>query len=969
MSSAATEPDATGFLDLLRSEGFEGEIADGIAPRLVAATDNSIYQVRPALVLHPRTGEDLNRVVRAARATPGAPMPIAMRGGGTGTNGQSLTRGAAIDVSRHLTRILELDVAARTVKVEPGVVLDQLNAALRPHGLFFPASVSTGSRATIGGMVATDASGKGSRLYGRTSAWIEELDLVLSDGTDWTARAMDGSSLDLAARAPGIAGAAHREVLRVVSERADLISRVFPDLNRGLTGYNLRDVTGPDGRFRLPYLLAGSEGTLAVTKAVTLRLARRPSHRALAVVRYAAFDTALRDVRHLLGAEPSAVEVLDDKILALAARDVVWAGIEGVLGGPAAEPVMGLNFVEFVGDDPDAVRLRLRRLGELLTTSPFPALDWTLVDDEAVIARLWSLRERSVGLLGRLGGRRQGTAFVEDTAVPPERLADFVADFRAILDRRGLDYGMYGHADVGCLHVRPALDLTDPDDASAIRPVSDEVAALTKSYGGLLWGEHGRGYRGEFSPLFFGPELFAELCRIKAAFDPLGILNPGKLASVRGGSLERIDEVPTRGSFDRQVSRDLVTAYDGALACNGNGACHSWDVAEPMCPSFKATRDRVQSPKGRAAVLREWVRLSSERDQGRRVVAELAAVEDAVKATLDTCLSCKACSNACPVKVDVPTMKSRFMADYHRTRPRPARHHAMAALETVLPVARRFPGIANRVLSSGVVRRAVRARIGLVDLPAVVPANAVVHRSAAGGPRVVLLRDSFVASFDGTVHDAAARLLRRLGFAVVSSLVWANGKAEHVLGMTARFARKARRAQALRERLAATGATLVSLDAATGLLFEQEYQAFAPSSAPDVLPIEQVLADAVAAGGIAPRPPAEAPYRVLLHCTERTARPHAGERWLRVLAHFGLAAEVPRLGCCGMAGMFGHDAEHAGLSRRIFDLSWRDALATASGDRVLATGFSCRCQAKRFAGVRPRHPVEAILTHVEGRTA
>ena len=960
--------DFSAFAGILASEGFSGDVSDAAAQRLLAATDNSVYQLRPALVVHPRAGADLNALVRAARATPGPTVPLTARGGGTGTNGQSLTRGVVVDLSRHMNRIGQIDPGARLVTVEPGVVLDQLNAALAPHGLFFPPSVSTASHATIGGMVATDASGKGSRIYGKTSAWIESLDVVLSDGTDWTVRAMPVEEAEAIARRTDLVGALHRTVLRIVREQAETIEAVFPDLNRGLTGYNLKGVIRPDGLFDLSFLLAGSEGTLALTKSITLRLTPVPKLKALIVARYAAFDTALRDVQTLLAAGPSAIEVLDDKVLALAKQDILWTGIEGVLGGATSAPVMGLNFIEFIGDDEEDLAAALAEAERLLASSTHRAMDWTPTRDAGTIRQLWLLREKSVGLLGRLGGRRQGTAFVEDTAVPPERLADYVADFRAILDSHGLGYGMFGHADVGCLHVRPALDMRDPADARMIRVVSDEVAALTKAYGGLLWGEHGRGFRGEYSPLFFGPELYRALETIKAAFDPADMFNPGKLASPNGQSrVDRIDAVPMRGETDRTIDADRAAAYDRALACNGNAACHSWALSEPMCPSYKATRDRVQSPKGRAAMLREWARLSSEHDRGAPVAVELETVTTELKATLDTCLSCQACTSQCPVKVDVPTMRSRFLADYYRTRPRPWRDRLMGRMERALPLARRFPRLANALLSAAPMRRALHRRLGLVDLPALRPAHAARTKTARTAARkIVLLRDSFTASFDGAVHDAAVRVLERLGYEVVSSPIWENGKAEHVLGFTDRFGAKARRAQALRLRLGADGAALVSLDAATGLLFEREYQAYAPEAeAPRVYAIDDFLAEALDKGELAsPLAKVEGDIRLHLHCTERTARPETGETWRRVLAHFGLAASAPALGCCGMAGLFGHEAEHAALSRAIFDQSWVPALDGRAPETILATGFSCRCQTKRFAGFRPVHPIEAIASRL-----
>ncbi|RYE78372.1 MAG: FAD-binding oxidoreductase, partial [Hyphomicrobiales bacterium] len=438
------------------------------------------------------------------------------------------------------------------------------------------------------------AAGKGSRIYGRTSDYIEAMDVVLADGSDFRVEPLSPAQLDALCGEDSLAGRACAEVRRVVTEQADEIARIFPRMNRGLTGYNLQRTLDAAGGFSLHRLLAGSEGTLALTKSVTLRVLPKPAHRALAVIRYASVDAALSDVGRLLEADPLAVEFLDENVIALARQDIVWAGIGQVLGGDRDDDVKGMNFVEFVGESEAAIASQLAALEAVLAQALEPSVvDWKLIADPGLIAQLWTLREKSVGLLGKVPGRRQGTAFVEDAAVPPDRLPDFVRAFRALLDRHGLAYGMYGHADVGCLHVRPLLDMKDPGDAALVRPISDEVARLTRDYGGLLWGEHGRGYRGEYSPFFFGPVLYAELCRIKTAFDPQNILNPGKLTTSLGGvPVEAIDAVPLRGTVDATIRPEHADGYERALACNGNGVCFSWDADEAMCPSFKATRDR-----------------------------------------------------------------------------------------------------------------------------------------------------------------------------------------------------------------------------------------------------------------------------------------------------------------------------------------------------------------------------------------
>lgn len=963
------------FRTVLAAAGFEGDIELGLGAREVASTDNSIYQLRPRAIVYPRSANDVNRIVRAAIGDPGAPLALCPRGGNTGTNGQSLSSGVIVDFARHMNAIIAVNVDSTggTVTVEPGVVLNQLNAALDEHGLFFPPMISTASRATIGGMVATDASGKGSRRYGKTSDYVAALNIVLSDGQDWSAVPMTRAQAEAIGARDGLVGDIHREAVRVTVENADEIARVFPDMNRGLTGYNLQKTYDRElDRFFLAPLLSGSEGTLAITKSITLRVVPKPSTKALVVIRYSSFDGGLRDVERLLRADPVAIEILDEKILDVARTDIIWSGISAVLGEDTEVQIRAISFIEFAGDA-TKVEEGLRRLEDLMKTLPISVIDWKVVRDARLISRLWGLREKAVGLLARLGGAMQGVPFVEDTAVPPSQLADYVAEFRALLDRHGLTYGMFGHADVGCLHVRPFLDLKDPGQAALVRPISDAVAALTKAYGGLLWGEHGRGFRGEYSPLFFGPKLFSELERLKRTFDPANIFNPGKLVTADPETpVDRIDSVPFRGSLDRIVTVNLLRDFDRAIACNGNGACFSWDALDVMCPSYKATRDRAQSPKGRAALLRAWARLSSQAP-----TADFVELEAATAQSLSTCLSCKACTTLCPVNVDVPTMKSRFLERYYSGRSRPARHRLLAHLEGMLALGRWAPTAANFLTQSAPMARLLEVMAGFVDLPRFAPARrgklpALANsRSLEGSTAaelqrtVILVEDTFTSSFEGGLIESATDLLYSLGYKVFRLPARPNGKALHVLGFRTVFARTAKRRVEEIACYQALGVRLVGLDSATALMFEHEYREFSDSSV-RVTGLEAVLAEDIETGRLARRPACgDRSYRLLSHCTEQALRPQSASSWQTIFSHFGMDAVPVRTGCCGMAGMFGHEREHQTISKQLFKLSWRDALG-ANPEKVLATGFSCRCQVERLAGYRPQHPIEALRKAISG---
>lgn len=966
--SDSISPDIQGYCEALLAAGFGGEVETAYATRAVMATDNSIYRILPEAVLYPADEGDLVKVVRLAASARFGRIPLTARGGGTGTNGQSLSSGVLIDFSRHMNRIQAFDPDMMQVRVEPGVVLGQLNAYLKPHGYFFPPMVSTADRATIGGMVATDASGKGSRRYGKTSDYVEALDLLLADGTLHTAQRYPREAVAEFIAQGGHVGAIYTEATRIIRENADRIAAVFPKMNRGLTGYNLQGLADGDSGFSLVKLLAGSEGTLAITRSIQLKVARLPEQSALVVIRYASFQSALDHVQPLLASDPLAIEILDGKVLELAEKDVLWQQIDAALGGVARAPVRGLNVVEFAGSA-EQVEAGIARISAQLQRDRI-ALDWTTVREPAMRQRIWELREKSVGLLASKQTGGQGTAFVEDTAVPPESLPAYVAEFAALLDSYGLTYGMFGHADVGCLHVRPMLDMKQSSDAALIRPISDAVVALTKKYGGLLWGEHGRGFRGEYSPVFFGPQLFAELGRIKAVFDPNNVLNPGKLASPDGSALRRIDAVPLRGEMERIVAPGQATRFDRSLACNGNGACFTWDPDVSMCPSYKGTRDRTQSPKGRAVLLRELAVARS----AKRGAAEISGLEEMAMNSLGTCLSCKACTTQCPVKVDVPTMRARFFEDYYSSRRRPLRHRAIAALETVGPWLQRVHRPVNALAHARLGRFVSKTLLDMVDLPRFSPP---VHSLPLASPArlrrldeqarartVVIVQDSFTGLFEADIVKAATEVLDRLDYHVLLAPMHAGGKPLHVLGMMRRFRKVAERARKALEEIAASGVTLVGLEPSTNFLDREEYvKELGKQSGYTVLALDEILSKAVvdrAPPRASHRPAPGTVYRLAPHCTERTARPTVGQRWRDIFAAFGLVLETERTGCCGMAGLFGHERENAELSARIYDLSWRQLAETSAPGTLLATGFSCRCQVERLSQRQARHPIMVL---------
>ncbi|MDP3760969.1 MAG: FAD-binding and (Fe-S)-binding domain-containing protein [Ramlibacter sp.] len=999
------------FLQALAAAGFEGEISSRYADRVVLSTDNSIYQRLPQAVVFPRDAQDVQRLARLAAEPPYRRVVLTPRGGGTGTNGQSLTDGIVVDVSRHMNRILSIDPQARRVRVQAGVVKDQLNAALLPHGLFFAPELSTSNRATLGGMIATDASGQGSCTYGKTRDHVLALDCVLLGGERFESRPLDEAALREALQRPGRIGDAYRAAAQIADTQGALIEECFPKLNRCLTGYDLAHLREPGGHFNLNSVLCGAEGSLGFVVEAELNVLPIPGYSVLVNIRYAGFMDALRDARALMAHRPLSIETVDSKVLHLAMEDIVWMRVKDYFPhAPGEAQVLGINMVEFSGDDAAEVDARVAAFTAHLQSDPgVRRLGHTIAAGHTAVAQVYAMRKRAVGLLGNVQGEARPQPFVEDTAVPPESLPEYIAEFRALLDGLGLAYGMFGHVDAGVLHVRPALDLKDPAQAALIRSVSDAVAALTHKYGGLLWGEHGKGLRSEYAPKFFGP-LYPALQQLKAAFDPYNQLNPGKIATPATEAqarLLRIDEAPLRADADRQVDERVWQSYGTAMHCNGNGACYNFDPDDAMCPSWKATRERRHSPKGRAALMREWLRLQGAAGVdvlrgpgGASFLGGLALrwrnsrarrpdggddFSHEVYEAMSGCLGCKSCAGQCPVKVSVPEFRSRFLELYHRRYLRPLKDYLIGSLEFTIPYLARMPGLYNAVMSAGWFRRTLERFGGMVDSPllarydlrgrmralGVQVATPTLLASLTPGQRersVVLVQDAFTRWFETPVWAAFVELAVRAGHTVYIAPFRPNGKPLHVQGFLPAFARSAGRQASLLRALGASGVPLVGLDPAMTLVYRQEYLKLTEAQdCPRVLLPQEWLLQAVPQR-------AESPgtrFRLLAHCTEKTNAPESVVQWKPVFARFGLELVPVASGCCGMSGTYGHETRNAGTSRLIFEQSWGPILDKgddSSSGELLATGYSCRSQASRFRDRRLRHPVEVLLQAFTGQT-
>ncbi|MHA8114135.1 D-2-hydroxyglutarate dehydrogenase YdiJ [Kosakonia cowanii] len=1000
------------FLQALEQQGFTGDTATSYADRLTMATDNSIYQLLPDAVLFPRSTSDVALITRLAAEARFKALVFTPRGGGTGTNGQALNQGIIVDMSRYMNRIIEINPEEGWVRVEAGVIKDQLNQFLKPYGFFFAPELSTSNRATLGGMINTDASGQGSLVYGKTSDHVLGLRAVLLGGDILDTQAMPVALAETLGKASTAIGRIYKTVLERCRDNRQLIVDNFPRLNRFLTGYDLRHVFNDEmTEFDLTRVLTGSEGTLAFITEARLDITRLPKVRRLVNIKYDSFDSALRNAPFMVEARALSVETVDSKVLNLAREDIVWHSVKELITDVPDKTLLGLNIVEFAGDDEALIDAQVaslcQRLDELMARGEGGVIGWQRCDELAAIERIYAMRKKAVGLLGNAKGAAKPIPFAEDTCVPPEHLADYIVEFRALLDGHGLSYGMFGHVDAGVLHVRPALDMCDPQQEVLMKTISDEVVALTAKYGGLLWGEHGKGFRAEYSPAFFGEALYDELRKIKAAFDPENRLNPGKICPPEGldAPMKQVDAVK-RGTFDRQIPTTSRTAWRGAMECNGNGLCFNFDVKSPMCPSMKITGNRIHSPKGRATLVREWLRLLADRGidplKLERELPEKRAslrtliertrnswharrgeydFSHEVKEAMSGCLACKACSTQCPIKIDVPEFRSRFLQIYHGRYLRPLRDHLVATVESYAPLMARAPKTFNFFMSQPWVRDLSAKHIGMVDLPLLsVPSlqrQMVGHHSAnmtleqlealseeQRAKTVLVVQDPFTSYYDAQVVADFVRLVERLGFRPVVLPFSPNGKAQHIKGFLNRFAKTAQKTADFLNRVAELGMPMVGVDPALVLCYRDEYKLALAEKRGDfhVQLVHEWLPGVLEK--VEPRTVSGEPWYLFGHCTEVTALPGAPAQWAAIFARFGAQLENVSVGCCGMAGTYGHEVKNHANSLGIYELSWHQAMQRLPRNRCLATGYSCRSQVKRIEGNGVRHPLQALLEMV-----
>src|SRR3954452_384733 len=684
-------PPATIDSEALRQDlasHMQGEVRFDSLSRALYATDASVYQIYPMGVVVPKSREDILHTLAVCRRHG---CSITMRGGGTSQAGQSIGAGVQIDTSKYYNRILEVNAEERWARVEPGLVLDELNSHLQPLGLQFAPDISTASRATIGGMVANNSSGARSVLYGKTIDHVLEQTIALSDGSVVELREISRSETP---KGDTLEAACYRTVLELASAHAAEIERRFPKILRRVSGYNLDEFTDISKPVNLAKLIVGSEGTLGIILEIKVRLVPLPKAKAIMVIMFGDLLEALEAAPVVLQHQPSAIEIMDKSILDHARDNPTLQGIRAkyLEGDPAATLC-----VEFYADEKQELPPRLAGLEQDLRARNL-GYAYRPETELAGQAQMGSLREAALGLSTAMKGDAKSISFVEDTAVAPEKLRDYIERFLQIIQKHGTSAGIYAHASVGCLHVRPVINLKTEAGVRKFEKIAQEVADLVLEFGGTTSGEHGDGLvRSPFLRQMFGEELYAAFREIKRTFDPSGIFNPGKIIDAPPLTTNLRFKTGTSSAgpltwFDYSEYGGMVGAVE---MCSGVGACRKL-LSGTMCPSYMVTNEEAHSTRGRANALRLAM-------NGQLEGTELT--DEHVYAALDLCLECRACKTECPASVDMASLKSEFLAKYWGKNGIPMRARALANVEGFAKWGSRFAPLSNLIASSPPMRR------------------------------------------------------------------------------------------------------------------------------------------------------------------------------------------------------------------------------------------------------------------------
>ena len=959
----------TALVAALRAR-LDGEVADDDYTRHLFSRDASMYSIVPQVVVYPRHGGDVTAAVALA-AEHG--VPVLARGAGTSLAGQTVGEGVVLDFSRHLNRILKIDPDARTARVQPGVVQDELNRAAARFGLMFGPDTSTSDRATLGGMIGNNSAGSSSVRYGMTIDHVLALDVVLADASTARFEPVDEAERARRAQHPSLEGQLYAGLPRLVDAHRGAIRAGFPRFWRRAGGYRLdrlAEAEDEQAPFDLARFVVGSEGTLVIVTEVTVRLVAKPAHTVIALGHFRSTAAAIAATADALACDPSAVELMDRTILDLSRSKIEYAALGAIL----LDDPEALLFVSFTGDDEEPLLDSLDRLTALWSEHGHGYAMLRAVTPEQQGALL-GVRKVGLGLLMAASqGTRRPVAFVEDTAVDPSRLPEYTERFAEVLDRHGMRAGVYGHASVGCLHIRPFVDLSKPAEVARMRTVAEEICGLVTEFGGANSSEHGDGLaRSEFNRRVFGDELYGAMQQVKRLFDPHGLLNPGKIVDAPSMTEHLRDAaLPPAPALRTKLDFTAVSGGSGGMRaaadrCMNIGLCRKSSTGA-MCPSYMATRREDDSTRGRANAL---VKALSEPDP------HAALGDERLHEVLDLCLMCKACKSECPLGVDLAALKTEALAHHHEVHGTPLRSRVFGAIRTLNRLGSATAPLSNLPGRVPVLRRLADRTLGITahrPLPVFERQNLPrwfrrrqrrLPSIGSAGP-VIFLADSFTSFSEPHIGRAAIELLECAGHRVRLQSSGCCGRASLSKGLIEDARRKA---GALVGALAVTEGPIVGCEPSCLLMLRDEHRALLPGDlrvtevGARARLVEELLVEAIDDGRLRLCSGAWPAGRQVVfhgHCHQKAE--------VGIAATVALLRRIPGVvvveldaGCCGMAGSFGFESEHYDVSMAVGQDRLFPAVRAASQSAVIAaTGVSCRQQIQHGTDRHAWHPVELI---------
>ena len=927
------------------------------------STDASIYQIMPLGVVVPKTEEDVRATLNIAYENG---ISVTMRGAGTSQCGQTVGEGIIVDVSKNLKSLVSVDAGKRQATVQPGIVLDQLNTMLKQHGLFFPVDVSTSSRATIGGMTANNSCGARSIRYGKMVDNVIDVDAVLADGSS-----MGFGNLD-----EGTASQVPQRQQELVSELIELgkreskeVAKRFPRVQRRVGGYNLDVLSAePGSSLNLAQLLVGSEGTLAVSSQITLNLQPIPEHKVLGVCHFPTFYQAMETTQHLVELEPDAVELVDQTMLELAAeipqfQEKLKRFVKGKPGS--------LLLVEFAGTELLSLKLKLNELDELMAARGFPAAVVEAIDPK-LQNEVWEVRKSGLNIMMSMKGDGKPVSCIEDCAVELPDLAEYTRRLNELFDRYGTTGTWYAHASVGCLHVRPVLNLKQEMDTRKLRAITEETFAIVQEYKGSHSGEHGDGLvRSEFHEVMYGERIVKAFEEIKRIFDPSNQLNPGKIVNpskIDDRSLFRYGPDYLQSSITSGLDWSEWGGFDRAVEmCNNNGACRKFNT-DVMCPSYRVTRDERHLTRGRANALR----LALSGQLGPDAISSEQMYE-----TMRLCVGCKACSRECPTGVDMNRMKTEFLFHYNRKNGLSLREKLFAYMPRYSHFVSKFGELANlRDLIPGLpwITDILLGLTSRRELPrwGSKPFSPGEVSKEIAGPEVVLLADTFSTYFEPEVLRDGLALLESSGRRVIvpagskSSQRLCCGRTFLSSGLLDEAKHEAKRlVESLSPHLD-RGVPIVGMEPSCVFTIKDEIPALLPGGkaqklAEQVQMLDEYLLNEHNSGLLNLEFNVSGTEKVLLHghCHQKAF--DAFNSTVRLMEIAGIEVETIPSSCCGMAGSFGYQSEHYHVSMEMAELTLLPRIRKATaGEKVVANGTSCRHQIHHGSGRTAQHPISFL---------